>query len=162
MLTFASSPGEVLLSHAFFIPLLDIFRDYSIPIVPIHLNANVEPKMPVRRCFELGRAIARIVAKKRPENEKVAIIGTGGLSHFPGTPYYGKIDIDFDNFILETLKAGKGKELAKLSDDKLEETGNIELRTWIVPVGAVGNKPAEILERQITYHIDYAVVNLLF
>ncbi|AGE71080.1 hypothetical protein ATY89_00770 [Sulfolobus acidocaldarius] len=118
--------------------------------------------MPVRRCFELGRAIARIVAKKRPENEKVAIIGTGGLSHFPGTPYYGKIDIDFDNFILETLKAGKGKELAKLSDDKLEETGNIELRTWIVPVGAVGNKPAEILERQITYHIDYAVVNLLF
>lgn len=75
--------------------------------------------MPVRRCFELGRAIARIVAKKRPENEKVAIIGTGGLSHFPGTPYYGKIDIDFDNFILETLKAGKGKELAKLSDDKL-------------------------------------------
>jgi|OSPMetMinimDraft_2_1075162.scaffolds.fasta_scaffold06987_1 aromatic ring-opening dioxygenase catalytic subunit (LigB family) len=149
------------LPHAFYIPLIYMFKDYSIPIVPIHVNANVEPKMPPWRCYELGKALARIISKKRPENERVAIVGTGGLSHYPGTPYYGKVDVKFDDYVLETLRAGRGEELAKLSPYQLEETGNIELRTWIVVTGAIGNVPAEVIERQVTYHIDYAVVYFL-
>ncbi|WP_162000406.1 hypothetical protein [Saccharolobus sp. E5-1-F] len=152
---------RVAIPHAAYVPLMYMFRKNKVPIVPIHVNANVDPKIHPKRALELGRTIAKIIAKKRPSNEKIAIIGTGGLSHYPGTPYYGKIDVETDNKILSLLKEGKGEELTHFTPEELEETGNIELRTWIVTAGSVGNRPAELIERQITYHIDYAVVRFL-
>ncbi|WP_338602731.1 hypothetical protein V6M85_02805 [Sulfolobus tengchongensis] len=153
---------RVPIPHPVYVPLLFMFKNNEVPIVPIHINANVDPKVHPKRAFELGRTIAKIIANKRPNNEKIAILGTGGLSHYPGTPYYGKIDVETDDKILYALKEGKGEELTEFTPEQLEETGNVELRTWISTIGAIGNKPAEVMERQITYHIDYVVVRFLF
>ncbi|MEM1843845.1 MAG: hypothetical protein QXD75_04905, partial [Desulfurococcaceae archaeon] len=109
--------------HAAYVPLLYMFKKNKVPIVPIHVNANVDPKILPKRALELGRAIARIINNKRPSNEKIAIIGTGGLSHYPGTPYYGKIDVETDNKILSLLSEGRGEELAEFTPEQLEESG---------------------------------------
>ncbi|WP_218258007.1 DODA-type extradiol aromatic ring-opening family dioxygenase [Saccharolobus shibatae] len=152
---------RIQIPHPVYVPLLFMFKDTQLPIVPIHVNANVDPKVHPKRALELGKVISKIIATKRPNTEKIAVLGTGGLSHYPGTPYYGKIDVDTDDKILYILREGKGETLAEFTPVQLEETGNVELRTWISAIGVIGNKQAEVIERQVTYHIDYAVVGFL-
>ena len=53
-----------------------------IPIVPVILNTYYPPNQPSpRRCFDLGVAIRELV-EAYPENIRVGILASGGLSHF--------------------------------------------------------------------------------
>lgn len=150
---------EIELDHPYLSPLSQVLEDYDLPIVPFHMNSNVPPLIPPRRCYELGKAIGRVIKEKRPAGERIAIMATGGLSHYPGTPYYGKLDLAFDDRVLEHLQRGEGEKLTEFSSEQLDEAGNFELRTIITMLGATGKLSAEVLIRQPTYHIDYAVLN---
>jgi 2,3-dihydroxyphenylpropionate 1,2-dioxygenase len=61
--------------------------------------------------------------------------------------------------LLHKLEAGRGKELAEITADELDRTGNVETRTWITLLGAVGDRKAQILTYQPSWHHGYAVVN---
>src|SRR5699024_12801495 len=50
------------------------------PIVPILVNVLQYPQTTAARCYELGKAIGKAV-EAYPEDLKVAIFGTGGMSH---------------------------------------------------------------------------------
>ena len=72
---------EAPVDHAFLAPVNTMHGTRPIPpLVPIWVNCFVAPQPTAARCFALGRHIAKVVAAS-PWN--VAIIGTGGLSHFP-------------------------------------------------------------------------------
>ena len=66
------------------VPLLYLTPDHDIPLVPIHMNCIVPPLPGPEECYRVGREIADIVRTCRPAGERVAIMGTGGLSHDPG------------------------------------------------------------------------------
>ena len=85
---------------------------------------------------ELIRAVA--------ENfqERVAILATGGLSHFPGSPRIGEIDETFDHQLLEVMRQGKGKSLVDYSVQDLLQAGDTEFLNWMVVIGAVGDAKA--------------------
>lgn len=151
------SQGPFRLSHAVVSPTYWMFKSFRVPIVPIHMNTNIEPMISPQRAFRFGETLMRVL-QKIPIKKNVGILGTGGLSHFPGTPYYGKVDVDFDRRFLSLLEEGKVEEIHKLSAEELEESGNIELRAWMSIVGAVKRK-ARTLLFEPTYHIDYAIVN---
>ncbi|WP_217998624.1 hypothetical protein [Novosphingobium naphthalenivorans] len=57
-----------------------IWPDYDIPVVPIFTNCFITPLPTFRRAHALGRAV-RAVLDRRPE--RVALIATGGISHWP-------------------------------------------------------------------------------
>jgi len=80
------------------------------------------------------------VASARPE--RVAILATGGLSHFPGSPRIGEIDTKFDHQLLEILRAGKAPTLADYSLDQLLQAGDSEFLNWIVVLGTIGEAKA--------------------
>ncbi len=53
-----------------------------VPIVPVCINTYYPPNQPTpRRCYRLGQAI-RAAVESYPGDERVGIIGSGGLSHF--------------------------------------------------------------------------------
>jgi hypothetical protein len=68
------------LDHAFMTPVHMIFPQADLPIVPLFQNCAAPPLPTVDRCLQLGGAIRRVLASVEP-GLRVALIGTGGLSH---------------------------------------------------------------------------------
>ena len=144
------------MGHAFVVPFEYVLGDRAIPVVPFFVNIYVPPLPTPIRCYELGRALADVVAQT---DLRVAILASGGMSHFPGTERYPDPEFDFDREALETLRAGRASDLLKLGVERLDELGNTELLTWYVVFGAVGDQPADVLTYQPTWHHGLGVVN---
>src|SRR3989338_3519536 len=79
------------------------------------------PEPTPRRCYQVGELV-REVAQQR--GERIAILATGGLSHFPGSPRIGEIDTKFDHKLLEIMREGNGRTLADYSLDQLLQAGD--------------------------------------
>ncbi len=54
------------------------------PVLPIHINALCHPRPTFRRCRRLGEAVGRFVSGL---GRRVAILGSGGLSHETGAVF---------------------------------------------------------------------------
>jgi hypothetical protein len=136
------------LDHSLMIPLSYLLPDRAVPFVPIFQNCVAEPLPSVRTCWELGRGIASFLAEW-PGEERVAIIGTGGLSHWIALPQMGQINEDWDRRLLDVLAAGGAASLVDWGDREiLEPAGNgaQELRNWMTALGAAGDgRRAEVL-----------------
>jgi aromatic ring-opening dioxygenase LigB subunit len=132
--------GEhVELQHTQLVPLYFILREAKIPILPVFVNTWVDPAPTPRRCYQLGRLIRSVADASR---QRIAVLATGGLSHYPGSPRIGQIDTDFDHKLLEILRAGKGRTLTECSIDELLEAGDTEFLNWMVVIGAIGDASA--------------------
>ena len=113
------------------------------PLVPFWVNCFIAPQPPPWRCFAAGEHVARVV---RASEWNVAMIATGGLSHFPGLTLerVGTSDPAFDRRIVAAMEAGKHDELRQLSMPELHETGSHELLNWMVLLGAVAPARAHV------------------
>lgn len=118
----------------------------SVPVVPVIVNAVHAPYPSMRRCYRLGEAIGQIVAEQDVA-DRVAVIGSGGLSHWVGLPQAGTIDQELDKQVLRALSEGKGEALCELTDSRIDDAGNgaHEIRAWAVAAGMVGCVPFETL-----------------
>ena len=143
------------LDYAFFVPLHFTMPEPAVPLVPLHVNVYLPPQPTPRRCYEWGRALGEIL-RARPE--RIALMASGGLSHFPGTDRYASPDFDFDRRLLDALAAGRGHELAAITAQELDKAGNVELRTWITLLGAIGAAPADVYCYEPSWHHGNAVV----
>ncbi len=141
-----SFEGDELASHAHAQVLDALLPDAGLPVVLIFVNAIHHPAIEPKRCHEFGRMLARMVAG-RPADERVAVCASGGLSHFTaGYPWahyagpftYGAISEAFDRDALSAIEAGDGARLAELTGEELLAHGNIEMRSWITLLGAMG------------------------
>ncbi len=113
--------------HAYGFVYRQIMKDKVIPSVPIILNTFYPPNQPkVRRCFAFGQSIGRAI-KSWPEDCKVVVIGSGGLSHFV-------VDPEFDRAFLEALGNNDVDGLAK-PGEALYQSGTSECKNWIVAAG---------------------------
>jgi aromatic ring-opening dioxygenase catalytic subunit (LigB family) len=146
---------EVRLDYAFYVPLHFTMPEPPLPIVPLYVNVYLPPQPTPARCYAWGQAL-RAILDARPE--RVALMSSGGMSHFPGTDRYASPDYDFDRGVLDTLTAGRGEETSQLTAAELDRTGNVELRTWITLLGAVGKARAEVICYEPSWHHGNAVV----
>jgi 2,3-dihydroxyphenylpropionate 1,2-dioxygenase len=134
------SNGEhIELQHTQNVPLYFLLREPKIPVLPIYVNTWVDPAPSPRRCYQVGELIREVAENSA---ERVAILATGGLSHFPGSPRIGEIDETFDHKLLEVMREGKGKNLVDYSVQDLLQAGDTEFLNWMVVIGAVGDAKA--------------------
>jgi aromatic ring-opening dioxygenase catalytic subunit (LigB family) len=146
------------LDHAFLSPVSVLCGARPAPpLVPIWVNCFVKPQPTARRCFEVGRHLARVVASG-PWN--VAVIATGGLSHFPelSLARIGTSDAAFDRRIVRALEDADHEALCALTIKELHETGSHELLNWMVLVGAVTPARARVRFFGEMGRIDLAAV----
>lgn len=149
-----------LLSHAHSEPLNRVLvPNGDIPIIPIFVNGIHVPAPNPARCYAFGEAISSVI-RALPDGKRVAIYASGGLSHFTaGYPYahykgplgYGHICEEFDRKIISQMSAGNGKNLSKLSNSDLMENGELELRSWIILLGAVNGAKADVIAYEPFY-----------
>ena len=135
------------LDHGFCIPLWRLGVPATMPIVPIVVNDLEEPMPSIRRCLAWGRLIADAV-RSYPEPLRVAILGTGGLSHSIGEPTMGEVDEAFDHACIAHFQDGNGPKLSAFLEDALTKTGNgaHEVRDWVVAHGAAGSRGFELVD----------------
>ncbi|HXP94497.1 MAG TPA: extradiol ring-cleavage dioxygenase [Candidatus Binatia bacterium] len=147
-------------SHAFAELLDRLASARSIPIVPIFVNGIHVPAPEPYRCHALGGSLRKIIAADLPAGTRVAVLASGGLSHFTaGYPWpayhgpfqYGDISVDFDRSLIEAMTRGEGEKLAELTADDLLDHGEIEFRSWLVVLGMVGKTPIEMLAYEPFY-----------
>lgn len=143
------------LDYAFYVPLHFTMPEPAVPIVPLYVNVDLPPQPTPRRCHAWGRTL-RAIFDGRPE--RVALLASGGMSHYPGTDRYASPDFAWDRRLLAALAEGRGAESARLTGEELDRAGNVELRTWITLLGAVGETRAEVLCYEPSWHHGNAVV----
>ena len=146
---------DAVLGHSFAALFEWIREGRDIPVVPIFVNTYLPPLPTARRCAALGKAIADIISA-RPE--KVALMASGGMSHYPGTTKYYQPAYDFDHWCIKELENGHRDSFLNLSVEQLDEVGNTEMLPWAPVLGAVGEQHMELLSYQETSHHGHAVV----
>lgn len=159
------------IDHSFVTPLVLAFGDDFLPIVPLSQNCNVPPLPTLRRSYEVGAKLG--AALRAGPAGRVVVVGTGGLSHWVGTPEQqqfmrrppgtrmaqgkqpltlddeGPINVAFDRAFLETICSGDAAAFTRAWDSErlYEEAGNgaQEIRNWLLIAGLVGDRPARVL-----------------
>lgn len=134
------------LDHGFCIPLWRMALERLPRIVPIVVN-SIEPPMPsLERCYQWGSLLRKAI-DSFPEALRVAILGTGGLSHSIGEPTMGAIYEDFDRETLRLFSA-EPKALVSYLEKQLPTHGNgsEEVRNWLVAHGAAGGRGFELVD----------------
>src|SRR5439155_10814694 len=91
------------LPHAFFRPVPLLTPKSDVPVVLIYENTYDPPSLSAGRCYRLGQALARLL---RDDPRRIAIYGSGGLSHDPGGPRAGSIDKPLDRWFLQRHEEG--------------------------------------------------------
>ena len=130
--------------HGIMVPLSFLTPRYDLPVIPVNINCQGPPLIPLHRCYEFGRALRR-ACDRAPE--RIALIGTGGISHWPATPDSGKINEKWDRAFLERFLANRREELLAYRDaDVWREAGQggLEIRTFIAVAGATEGCTGEL------------------
>ncbi len=148
---FASSQ-ELPLDHAEVVPLSFITPTWNIPIVPIVVNAFAPPMPSLKRCWQVG-AFVRKTITRWPQQKRIAVIGTGGISHWVGPPETGKVNAEFDRWFLQCLVEGKSAEVIEKYKnaeelEKIAGNGGQEIRDWLAVAGAM---PSRLKPRVLAY-----------
>jgi aromatic ring-opening dioxygenase catalytic subunit (LigB family) len=146
------------LGHAFAVPFEYVIGGRDIPIIPFFTNVYVPPLPTPKRCAALGRAIAEIVKGRK---ERVALVASGGMSHFPGTKKYLSPEFDFDRWLISEFEAGNSDALLNMSGAQLDEVGNTEMLTWAAMFGATGRRAGELIDYVPTWHHGLCMMRFL-
>lgn len=124
------------IGHAFYYVYRRLMNNEVIPNVPVLLNTYYPPnQLPVKRCYQLGRALRQAI-EAWDSDKRVALIASGGLSHFV-------IEEDLDEQILDGLKTRNEEKLTGLPDIRFN-SGTSEIRNWIVVAGALADSDLEM------------------
>ncbi|HZZ89094.1 MAG TPA: hypothetical protein VFE13_12265 [Caulobacteraceae bacterium] len=139
---------EVRPDHGMAIPQLIIDPSATLPIVPLYINCNMPVPPSPGRCYRLGGVLKEYVEAARPADERVVVVGGGGLSHWLCLPEQGKVAVEFDQDFIARMIAGRSSELAQLSAADIESAsgnGGLELTAWLFMAGAVPGARGEKL-----------------
>jgi aromatic ring-opening dioxygenase catalytic subunit (LigB family) len=160
------------IGHAFTRPLESLAPEPHVAVIPFYINCYYGPQPSAARCYELGRAVRKII-ELWPAKLRVGVIGSGGLWHTPMSAG-ATIDQHFDRQILAALERGDARRMAEVFDSlepdiDLTDTAEVdrfsggtgmvfgygsgtgEIRNWIAAAAVVDGTPGTV--------VDYVPIN---
>jgi hypothetical protein len=114
-------------------------------VVPLVVNVIQQPLPKPNRCFALGKALRKAI-ESYPDDLKVAMVGTGGLSHQMIGERAGFNDERWDREFLELIDRDP-ERLARMSvEDFVRLGGNegAEIIMWLIMRGALAPNARKI------------------
>ena len=129
------------------VPLSFLMPAGDVPIVTVYTNCAAPPLPSPRRCREVGAFVGDYI-RGRASAERIALVATGGLSHWVGTPETGRINPEWDHRVLDHITRGDTVPLTRLTSSDIERdggNGGQEIRNWIALMGAVPGWKGELL-----------------
>ena len=135
---------EWLFDHGIAVPLHFLTPRFDLPVIPVNINCQGPPLTPLHRAWAFGEALRR-AAESVPE--KIAIVGTGGISHWPATPDSGKINEAWDRDFMDRWCRNDRDALLDYDDLTVYADagqGGFEIRTFITVAAAAGGAPGTV------------------
>ena len=134
--------------HGLTVPMNLLFgspKEWPCPVIPLAVNVVLYPPPTGHRCFMLGRAIRKAV-QSFPEDLRVVVFGTGGMSHQISGPRAGLINSKFDKAFLDNLSKNPQKlaQMPHLEYMREAVAEGIEMVMWLVMRGALDDKVDEV------------------
>jgi protocatechuate 4,5-dioxygenase beta chain len=145
---------EMKVDHGFCVPMQLLWPNYleaGIRTIPISMNTVQHPIPSPMRCYKFGQTLGRAI-EGYPEDIKVVILGTGGLSHQLDGTRAGFINKRFDLMCMDKI-VSEPEMLAKMSALELvREAGaqGAEFIQWLAMRGALSRKVRKL---HSNYHI---------
>ena len=139
------------------LPMVDFSEgegEWQIPIVPLAVNVILHPLPTARRCFKLGQALRRAVLSY-PEDLRIVVVGTGGLSHQLTGPRFGRVEPDWDRRFMRLL-ADEPERLCDYTHEdliKLGGTESVEVVNWLAMRGAMPAEVRTVVEAYYSHRI---------
>lgn len=122
--------------HAFDFVYSRIMNENVQAHVPIWLNTYYFPNIPsITRCYAMGKALRRGI-ESWDNNARVAVIGTGGLSHM-------LIDEALDRQVLAVMQEKDEDGLKGVPEEPMIY-GTSEIRNWLFAAGAMHDSEASM------------------
>ena len=122
--------------HAFYYVYRRLMNNRVRVNVPIFLNTYYPPnQVPIKRCYELGKALRQAI-EAWDSDKRVALVASGGLSHFV-------IEEDLDEQIIAGLREKDEAKLTSLPEARFN-SGTSEIRNWVVVAGAMEGAELEM------------------
>lgn len=139
---------EMRVEHGFLVPMHLCFEheaQWPVASVPIAVNVLQHPLPTARRCLRLGQAIRRAV-ESYPQDTRVVILGTGGMSHQLTGKHFGQMNEAWDQDFLERIETDPDSLAALTHQEFMERFGaeGIELIMWLVMRGALSDRPVRM------------------
>ncbi len=122
--------------HGIMVPLHFLTPEYNLPVVPVNINCQGPPLTPLARAWAFGEALRR-ACDAVPE--KIALLATGGISHWPATPDSGKINEAWDReFLARLLRQDRDAVISYTDEETYRDAGQggFEIRTFIAAAAA--------------------------
>ncbi len=146
--------NEMPVDHGLTVPLSVMYdqpAEWPCRVIPICVNVIQYPQPTANRCYNLGKAIRKAV-ESYPEDLRVAVLGTGGLSHQLQGERAGLINSEFDTTFLEKLVTEPETIKSLSHTEYLREAGSegIEMIMWFTMRGALDDQVNEIYR---FYHV---------
>ncbi|TDE40994.1 class III extradiol dioxygenase family protein [Antarcticimicrobium sediminis] len=151
-----TSCQELAVDHGFVVPMQLFWpgapNNPDMPrTIPISANTVQHPIPTLKRALDFGKALRRAI-QSYPEDLKVVVLGTGGLSHQLDGERAGFINKDFDQYCMEKIVTDP-EALTKISRRELVEKAGAqgtEFLMWMMMRGALGDT---VVQRHANYHI---------
>ncbi len=120
--------GSADIPHAFGFVYERIMKGKVVPNLPLFTNTFYPPNQPsAKRCYRFGEIVGNAIASWNSD-VRVAVFGSGGLSHFA-------VNEPFDKEVIAAVRSGDKAKLTSLPHELLQE-GTSEIKNW-VPLAAV-------------------------
>jgi aromatic ring-opening dioxygenase catalytic subunit (LigB family) len=126
--------------HGLMVPTHFLTPEYDLDIVPVNINCQGPPLTPLHRAWAFGEALRR-AADLVPE--RIAIVATGGISHWPATPDSGKVNEAWDREFMARWSRNDKTALLDYNDTDIyldAGQGGFEIRTFIALAAAARGK----------------------
>jgi len=151
-----TSCQELAVDHGFTVPMQllwpELGNDPNMPrAIPISANTVQHPIPTLKRAYDFGKSLRKALLSY-PDNIKIVVLGTGGLSHQLDGERAGFINKKFDMMCLEKI-VNDPEALTKISRHELvREAGaqGTEFLMWMMMRGALGEKVTQLHRN---YHI---------
>jgi len=144
--------NEMDVDHGLTVPLSVMFGEpdaWPCRVIPICVNVIQYPPPSGKRCLSLGRAIRRALdsyAGSDADSLKVAVFGTGGMSHQLQGERAGLVNAEFDLAFMDELVAEPDVGCLRPHTTYIREAGSegIELVMWFVMRGVLDDQVDEV------------------
>lgn len=145
---------EMLVDHGFVVPMALMWRhlpEWPVKVVPLAVNTLQHPLTSAHRCLALGRALRRAI-ESYPEDLKVVILGTGGMSHQLQGERAGLINVDYDLKCMDSIVDDPDWLASQSISEIIENAGTegVEIIMWLVMRGALATN-VEVVHKH--YHV---------
>ena len=122
--------------HGIIVPLHFLTPKFDTAVIPVNINCQGPPLTPLHRAWSFGEALRR-ACDAAPE--RIALVGTGGISHWPASPDSGKVNEAWDRTFMERWCANDRDGMLSYTDEATYREagqGGFEIRTFITVAAA--------------------------